>query len=243
MLFSSSVGERAPKLPSRPARSDPAVGARPCRQRRIPPAHASVRRSSQRPVTSEHGAPSRGDDSEHRDQADNSEGRPRLSAFRGSPPAAERRTYARSGADLASAIARRGHPVRGRVRHGDERPRPRVNRANVGPVDARAASDAALPGHETPGLGRLDRDSALFLKRGVVEGEWSLEARTWGDPPARSVHEWHVLAAVAAHQLTPRCRPNACKPIRSRSRTVRSAGPRTSVLRGFDAASWALNSG
>jgi hypothetical protein len=60
-----------------------------------------------------------------------------------------------------------------------------------------------LPRHETPGLARLDHFSGLFLKRGTVEGEWSLEARTWGHPTAQSVHEWHVLAAGAAHQLDP----------------------------------------
>lgn len=59
------------------------------------------------------------------------------------------------------------------------------------------------PRHDTPGLARLDHCSGLFLKRGVPEGRWSLEARTWGHPPAQSVHAWHVLAAGAAHQLDP----------------------------------------
>jgi hypothetical protein len=59
------------------------------------------------------------------------------------------------------------------------------------------------PHHETPGLARLDQYSGLFLKRGVVEGQWSLEGRTWGHPPEQSVHDWHVLAAGAAHQLDP----------------------------------------
>ncbi len=61
-----------------------------------------------------------------------------------------------------------------------------------------------LPRHAAPGYVRLDHYSGLFLNRGVVEGEWSLEARTWGHPPAQSVHEWHVRAAGAAHQLDPR---------------------------------------
>ncbi len=59
----------------------------------------------------------------------------------------------------------------------------------------------AAPRHETPGFARLDHYSGLFLKRGVVEGEWLLEARTWGRPAAQSVHEWHVLAAGAAREL------------------------------------------
>lgn len=59
------------------------------------------------------------------------------------------------------------------------------------------------PRHDSPGLGRLDRDSGLFLNRGVDEGQWTLTARTWGHPAAQSVHEWHVLAAGGAHQLDP----------------------------------------
>ena len=61
-----------------------------------------------------------------------------------------------------------------------------------------------LPRHEAPGLARLDHFSGLFLKRGTVEGEWSLEARTWGHPTAQSVREWHVMATDAAHQLDPK---------------------------------------
>lgn len=57
--------------------------------------------------------------------------------------------------------------------------------------------------HESPGLARLDRHSGLFLTRGPVEGQWVLQARTWGHPIAQSVHEWHVLAAAAAHGLDP----------------------------------------
>jgi hypothetical protein len=59
------------------------------------------------------------------------------------------------------------------------------------------------PRHESPGLGRLDHSSGLFLNRGEIEGEWTLEGRTWGHPDALSVHEWHVLAAGAAHRLDP----------------------------------------
>jgi hypothetical protein len=57
--------------------------------------------------------------------------------------------------------------------------------------------------HETPGFARLDHYSGLFLQRGVAEGNWMLQARTWGQPPALSVHEWHVLAAGAARELDP----------------------------------------
>ena len=66
----------------------------------------------------------------------------------------------------------------------------------------RSRHDTA-PRHDTPGFARLDHYSGLFLKRGVAEGEWLLEARTWGRPAAQSVHEWHVLAAGAARELDP----------------------------------------
>jgi hypothetical protein len=59
------------------------------------------------------------------------------------------------------------------------------------------------PRHESPGLARLDHNSGLSLKRGSTDGHWTLQAQTWGHPAPRSVHEWHVLAAGAAHQLDP----------------------------------------
>ena len=60
------------------------------------------------------------------------------------------------------------------------------------------------PDPNSPGVARLDHFSGLFLERGADEGRWVLEARTWGDPAPRSVHEWHVLAAQAARQLDAR---------------------------------------
>ena len=62
--------------------------------------------------------------------------------------------------------------------------------------------DGALR-HDAPGFVRLDHYSGLFVKRGVVEGVWLLEARTWGHPAAQTVHEWLVLAAGAARELDP----------------------------------------
>jgi len=55
----------------------------------------------------------------------------------------------------------------------------------------------------SPGVVRLDHHSGLFLERGSVEGVWVLEARTWGQPAAKSIHEWHVLAVGAARMLDP----------------------------------------
>ncbi|MEO8968380.1 MAG: hypothetical protein ABI427_12625 [Solirubrobacteraceae bacterium] len=55
----------------------------------------------------------------------------------------------------------------------------------------------------SPGVARLDFDSGLFLRHDATEGRWVLEARTWGNPPAWIVHDWHVQAAAAAHQLDP----------------------------------------
>jgi hypothetical protein len=54
------------------------------------------------------------------------------------------------------------------------------------------------------GIVRLDRYSGLFLKRGAVEGQWVLEARTWSQPAPKNTHEWHVLAVGAARLLDPR---------------------------------------
>lgn len=59
------------------------------------------------------------------------------------------------------------------------------------------------PRHDSPGLARLDHHSGLFLMRSVIDGQWMLQARTWGHPSAQSVHGWHVLAAAAARQLDP----------------------------------------
>jgi len=59
------------------------------------------------------------------------------------------------------------------------------------------------PDPNSPGVARLDHFSGLFLERGPVSGRWVLEGRTWGQPAPESVHEWHVLAAFAAHQPDP----------------------------------------
>jgi hypothetical protein len=59
-----------------------------------------------------------------------------------------------------------------------------------------------LPNDRTRGVARLDHSSGLFLTRSST-AEWLLAARTWGHPTPQSVHEWHVLAAGAAHQLDP----------------------------------------
>jgi hypothetical protein len=54
-----------------------------------------------------------------------------------------------------------------------------------------------------PGVARLDDFTGLFLERGDGPDRWMLQARTWGDPPPRLVHEWLVLAAQAARRLDP----------------------------------------
>lgn len=59
------------------------------------------------------------------------------------------------------------------------------------------------PDPTSPGTARLDHHSGLFLERGDADGRWLLQARTWGDPSPQTVHEWHLLAALAAHRLDP----------------------------------------
>jgi hypothetical protein len=63
------------------------------------------------------------------------------------------------------------------------------------------------PDPNSPGVARLDHFSGLFLERGERDGQWLLEARTWGKPASESVHEWNLLAAGAAHQLDPTVEP------------------------------------
>jgi hypothetical protein len=60
------------------------------------------------------------------------------------------------------------------------------------------------PDPNSPGVARLDHFSGVFLERGADDGQWVLEARTWGQPAPQSAHEWHVLVAQAARQLDPR---------------------------------------
>jgi hypothetical protein len=78
------------------------------------------------------------------------------------------------------------------------RPQPAIR-----PHQGRQPHQDRDPRHGTAGFARLDYYSGLFLIRGLAEGRWLLEARTWGRPAAQSVHEWHVLAAGAAHALDP----------------------------------------
>lgn len=59
------------------------------------------------------------------------------------------------------------------------------------------------PDPTSPGVARLDHFSGLYLERGDSDGEWVLEARTWGKPASESVHEWHLRATGAARELDP----------------------------------------
>ncbi len=61
----------------------------------------------------------------------------------------------------------------------------------------------ATPGTDNLGFARLDHSSGLFLKPGMVDGQWILRAQTWGRPAPRTVHGWHVLAAAAVRRLDP----------------------------------------
>jgi hypothetical protein len=54
-----------------------------------------------------------------------------------------------------------------------------------------------------PGFARLDAWSGLYLVKGEADGQWRLEARTWGNPPEQAVRQWHHQAACVAHELDP----------------------------------------
>lgn len=58
----------------------------------------------------------------------------------------------------------------------------------------------------SPGVTWLDRFSGLYLEHGAGQDRWVLQARTWGEPPAATVHDWHVCAAQTARLLDPRVR-------------------------------------
>jgi hypothetical protein len=68
--------------------------------------------------------------------------------------------------------------------------------------DTRLAA-AGSPPEARLGPARLDHDSGLFLKAGEGQGQWVLEARTWGRPDPASVHRWNVRAATAARRIDP----------------------------------------
>ena len=68
------------------------------------------------------------------------------------------------------------------------------------------------------GVARLDCDSGLFLERRDGEGRWALEGRTWGHPPPRIVHDWHLGAAQAARELD----PTVAVPVRGAATSGRS---------------------
>lgn len=55
----------------------------------------------------------------------------------------------------------------------------------------------------SPGVAQLDQDSSLLLEHGASEGEWVLQARTWGEPSARTVRAWRVRVVQVARQLDP----------------------------------------
>jgi hypothetical protein len=68
--------------------------------------------------------------------------------------------------------------------------------------DARVAA-AGSPPDARIGPARLDQDSGLFLEVGAGQGQWVLEARSWGHPDPESVHRWNVAAATAARRIDP----------------------------------------
>ncbi|MGH2862520.1 MAG: hypothetical protein ACRDLT_13595 [Solirubrobacteraceae bacterium] len=63
-------------------------------------------------------------------------------------------------------------------------------------VEQKLPADPNSPAHA-----QLDRDSRLLLEHGSVDGQWVLQARTWGRPSERTVHEWRVRVAQVVHQL------------------------------------------
>lgn len=65
-------------------------------------------------------------------------------------------------------------------------------------VDHKLPVDPNSPGHA-----QLDQESSLLLERGPGQDRWVLQARTWGTPSARTVHDWQVRVAQVARLLDP----------------------------------------
>lgn len=86
-------------------------------------------------------------------------------------------------------------------------------------VDHKLPVDPNSPGHA-----QLDRDSSLLLERGLVDGQWVLQARTWGRPSKHTVHEWHVLAATVVRRLDPTVALPGPIPAESYAVSVRRVG-------------------
>jgi hypothetical protein len=100
------------------------------------------------------------------------------------------------------------------------------------PTTLRSGRDAS---ERDLGFARLDHFSGLFLRRGTVEGDYVLQAVTWGHPGREAIHRWHVAAAAAARQLDPSVKApdraaNTAPPI-SVGHVGRSSNRRMSRLR------------
>jgi hypothetical protein len=71
-------------------------------------------------------------------------------------------------------------------------------------LDMTTQVEHKLPAYpNTPAVARLDHSSGLFLERADGESQWLLQARTWGNPPAPTIHEWRVRTAQVVRQLDP----------------------------------------
>jgi hypothetical protein len=53
----------------------------------------------------------------------------------------------------------------------------------------------------SPAHAQLDRESSLLLEPGLAPDRWVLQARTWGSPSPRTVHDWQVRVAQVAQRL------------------------------------------
>lgn len=55
----------------------------------------------------------------------------------------------------------------------------------------------------SPAHAQLDQSTSLLLEHGQDDDDWVLQARTWGEPSACTVHGWEVCVTQVAHQLDP----------------------------------------
>ncbi len=99
------------------------------------------------------------------------------------------------------------------------------------------------PRPDSPAFVRLDHYSGLFLERGAAEGQWMLQARTWGHQHRRASTNgtWWPPAARTSSTL-PSPFPSAYAPARPTPRTVNSDEPPMNVSPEFAVAWWGFNS-
>lgn len=146
-----------------------------------------------------------------------------------SPSQRRRAAHRRPSQTAAEAPSPAGTPRRGgtvvfeipltSAMHGSDLELLRRQLAMTTHVEHKLPVDPNSPGHA-----QLDQDSGLLLERGPGQDRWLLQARTWGRPSPRTVHDWQVRVAQVARRLDPQVAPPARLPREPAAVPVRPVG-------------------